>query len=268
MDSVTKEIFHFQSRSKELGLNLNYSKCEVIGLSLTTTERWNETPYNFIPVNPQMATLLGAPIGRGGVDKAIASQCATLQTARRRLSFLSSHEALYLLKHSLSIPKLQYLLRTAPCFLSGELQEYDYILSNAVMSITNTSLDATALSQAALPVRWGGLGIRSAITVAPSAFISSLLSSETMICQLLPQRAMPYRDPLADEAISKWRQLGGSSIPTGSESFLLRSWDNELCSATATSISTIGNAKTVARLIACRGQGSGSMVHGYMPCPQ
>ena len=82
-----------------------------------------------------MATLLGAPIGRGGVDRAIASQCATLRAARRRLSYLSSHEALYLLKHSLSIPKLQYLLRTAPYFVSSELQEYDNVLSNAVMSI-------------------------------------------------------------------------------------------------------------------------------------
>ena len=64
MDSVTKEIFNFQSRSKELGLNLNYNKCEVIGLSSTTTERWNETPYKFIHVNRQIATLLGTPIGR------------------------------------------------------------------------------------------------------------------------------------------------------------------------------------------------------------
>ena len=260
---VAEEISKFEISTKELGLQLNYGKCEIVGLSSATTRMWRDTSFQFAAINSSQATLLGAPIGRGGIDVAITSQCTTLQLAARRLSFLSSHEAIYLLKHSIAIPRLQYLLRTAPCFLSPELHAYDQILSNTIMAITNTSLDSIALSQASLPVRWGGIGIRSACALAPSAFISSLRSSEVQISLLLPHRPSPYHDSLAEDAISNWRDLGGTSLPSGADALKQRCWDDEICSSVATSLaSTAGaNPVTKARLLACRGQGSGSWLH-------
>ncbi len=260
---VTEEIAKFESSSKVLGLRLNYSKCEIIGLSPTSTVVWGESSFPFTATDSSLATLLGAPIGLAGIDVAIASQCSTLKLAIGRLAFLSSHEAIYLLKHSIAIPRLQYLLRTAPCFLSSELHVYDQILSNTIMAITNTSLDSTALSQASLPVRWGGIGIRSACALAPSAFISSLRSSEVQISLLLPERPSPYHDSLVEDAISNWRSLGGSTLPSGADALKQRCWDDEICSSLATSLSTSASANPVtkARLLACRGAGSGSWLH-------
>ena len=187
---------------KNLVYGLTKGKCEIIGLSSVSADLWRDSSFQFTTTNSSDAMLLGAPIGRGGLDVAITSQCSMLQLAARRLAFLSSHEALYLLKHSIAIPRLQYLLRTAPCFLSHELRLYDHILFNTIMAITNTCLDSTALSQASLPVRWGGIGIRSACVLAPSAFISSLRSSEVQISLLLPSRSSSYHDSLAEDAIT------------------------------------------------------------------
>ena len=176
---VAEKISKFEISTKELGLQLNYGKCEIVGLSSTTTRVWRDTSFQFAAIDSSHATLLGAPIGRGGMDVAITSvtsQCTTLQLAARRLSFLSSHEAIYLLKPLIAVARLQYLLRTAPCFLSPELHAYDQILSNTIMAITNTSLDSKALTQA---FQWGGIGIRSACALAPLAYLWLRMPSQT-----------------------------------------------------------------------------------------
>ena len=70
------------------------------------------------------------------------------------LQSLTAHDSIILLRYSLAIPKLMYILRTAPCFLSSVLGEYDKCLCSIVSSITNVSMsvvDAT-WHQGSLPV--------------------------------------------------------------------------------------------------------------------
>jgi len=57
-----------------------------------------------------------------------------------RYKHFSTHDALALLCYSFTIPKLQYLLRTVPCFLSGQLEEYDYSLHSIMSEVTHTPL--------------------------------------------------------------------------------------------------------------------------------
>eukprot|EP00731_Ephydatia_muelleri_P016930 Em0010g28a len=77
-------------------------------------------------VNPADATLLGSPIGDiGSITVAIDAKTAMLKCLHERLHYLTSHDAYLLLRHSLAIPKLLYLLRTSPCFLSSSLKIYD-----------------------------------------------------------------------------------------------------------------------------------------------
>ena len=92
-----------------------------------------------------------------------------------RLQHVSAHDALLLLRNSFAIPQLLYLLRTSPSFLSPSLKVYDDVLRSIVGTIANTRLDDNAWNQASLPVK-GGLGIRSAVQLAPSAFLSSAAS--------------------------------------------------------------------------------------------
>ena len=127
---------------------------------------------------------------------------------------LSSHEALYLLKHSLATPNLQYVLRTSPAFSSSELDNYDRILFDAIENINNIMLVLSSLTQACLPVRWGGLGIRSAVALAPCAFLASIFASQALVNQILPICFSRGDDPLITGAIECWQRLGGAQPPS------------------------------------------------------
>ena len=119
------------------------------------------------------ATLLGSPIGGvSAISTTLREKVDALKIMGGRLAHLATHDALLLVKHSFALPKLLHCLRTAPCFLSPGLQEYDNHLKVIVSEITNIHFpyESPCWSQATLPVRLGGLGIRSAVQVAPSVF--------------------------------------------------------------------------------------------------
>ena len=77
-------------------------------------------------VSRSKATLLGAPIGDIiSIDTCILDKITKLEIMGERLSLLSSYDILLLLRHSLCIPKILYVLRTAPCFISDKLHTFD-----------------------------------------------------------------------------------------------------------------------------------------------
>ena len=77
-----------------------------------------------------------------------------------RLELISAHDALVLLKNSLSAPRLQFTLRSAPCVGHPHLQIFDNLLHTAASKVCNVTLSDDQWQQASLPVRYGGLGIR------------------------------------------------------------------------------------------------------------
>ena len=69
--------------------------------------------------DPERATLLGSFIGNTSCISAILEEkIEMLKTMGERLKYLFSQDAILLLRHSFSIPKLLYNLRTSPCSLS------------------------------------------------------------------------------------------------------------------------------------------------------
>ena len=71
-------------------------------------------------------TLLGAPAVKGSaLVAALTHKIDQLKKALERLSMIHSHDALVLLKNSLSMPKLLYLLRTADCSDNPLLTTFD-----------------------------------------------------------------------------------------------------------------------------------------------
>ena len=62
--------------------------------------------------------LLGSPIMES-LSRAITNRMDNLKVMEGRLRYLSSQDALLLLHHAFAIPKLLYLLRSAPCFFLG-----------------------------------------------------------------------------------------------------------------------------------------------------
>ena len=124
------------------------------------------------------ATLLDSPIGGvSAISTTLRETVVALKIMGVRLAHLATYDALLLLKHSFALPKLLHCLRTAPCFLSPGLQEYNNHLKAIVSEITNIhfSNESPSWSQATLPVRSDGLGIRSAVQAAPLAYLAQPL---------------------------------------------------------------------------------------------
>ena len=118
-----------------------------------------------------------SPIGDDdSVSMAIQEKVEALQRLGERLERLTAHDAPVLLHNCFALPKLMYILRTAPCFRSQALLSYDDCLRVILSQVTNTHLesDGSAWEQATLLVGLGGLGIRSAVDVAPSAYLASI----------------------------------------------------------------------------------------------
>ena len=89
-----------------------------------------------------------------------------------RLKLISAHDALIILRNCLSAPKLNYTLRASPCAGHTKLSEFDGILKKAICSICNINLTDEQWIQASLHIRFGGLGVRSVTSLAPSAFLA------------------------------------------------------------------------------------------------
>ena len=134
------------------------------------------------------ATLLGSPLGNTtALHLSLESKAYQLKLISDHLCHLESHNALILLRHTLAIPKLFHILHSSPAFRSSVFESYDDTLVSMVSQITNNIIhtDDPAWLQASLPVGNGGLGIRSAVHLAPSAFLASADATSTVVCQLL-----------------------------------------------------------------------------------
>ena len=71
-------------------------------------------------------TLLGAAMGDRSLESALHSFVSTLYKFRERLLKLSAHDALFLLRNCLAIPKLLHTLRTSASYrFSNILSEID-----------------------------------------------------------------------------------------------------------------------------------------------
>ena len=151
------------------------------------------------------------------MDQALSARCSDLERAIDRLSLLSSHDALVILKSALSTPKLLYTLRTSPCSDHPELEHFDALLRSGLSSIVNINISDVNWIQSSLPVSDGGLGIRSAALLAPSAFLASAAGTKDLQSKIL---AIPYCGgwPLdcTHCAGLDWQILRGGAIDWGS----------------------------------------------------
>ena len=136
IDSVFSAVQIIEADSLAIGLQLNHSKCEILGLSEAAHSSWGFS--SFKKCSMDKATLLGAPIHQLALNDVLATHMSKLGQAVPRLSKMSSHEAIFLLKNSLAIPKLLYTLRTSPCFLSPILREFDKLVIRTLADVLQT----------------------------------------------------------------------------------------------------------------------------------
>ena len=261
--SAISDIRRLEDKAKSCGLLLNQGKCEVIGLNPTNQQEWSAAGLKFIECPPEDAILLGTPIQAGkGIDKVLEGKRLDLSSMIGRLALLPAHTALFLLRNVFAIPKLLYILRTAPCCDSMELLGYDEMIRTSLAAILNINLSTSAWTQACLPPRWGGIGVRSAHQLAPSAFLASAAGVTGLLSLLLQSDITSLPDPAVVRSEAAWRSLGGVVSPGVEETRVQRRWDDAICSISASRLMEQAIDDTArARLHASRAQSSGAWLN-------
>jgi hypothetical protein len=223
--TVAKDVESLRSEARRIGLHLNAKKCEVIYSGNSPT---HVTFKDFIHLAPEEATLLGAPLLTGpAMNVALQSRCDDLSRATGRLSKISSHDALLILRSSLSAPKVLHTLRSSPCTGHSALTSFDNLLKSAISLITNNTLPEVCWDQASLPVSEGGLGIRSVASLAPSAFLASAAGTQALQASIL-QRCAVSDDPSILSTLASWQAGHNCPPPSGINAAIQSQWDRAI----------------------------------------
>ena len=164
------------------------------------------------------------------------------------LELIEAHQAFFILKNCLSIPKLIYLLRSAPCFkCKDELEVFDTAIKTNMEKICNVSFGEENWSQASLPIRNAGLGLRSTADVPLPCFLSLPHACKGLVNRLLP--SLNLETPCGDvnDAIDDWSKHHDSS-PL--EKGIQAAWDDLACRDTLNSLLNTHNPWNHCRLLA------------------
>jgi len=157
LHTVEKDITTIMVSCSETGLQLNVDKCEIITDSFTEISTL-ATFNDFIRVKKEDTTLLGAPVLKGKAqDNATQDNVDDLSRAVERLKHLQAYDALVILKNSLAISKLLYLLRTSQCSDNPLLRQFDDTLRTGLITILNVDINSDQCLQASIPVWEYGL---------------------------------------------------------------------------------------------------------------
>ena len=171
-------------------------------------------------------TLLGASISRGhAMDKVLQEEVDDLDRAISRLKYLQVHDVLVLLKNSLSMPRLLYTLITSDSHDNPLQTRFDIILKEGLSLILNFDFDDTQWLQATLPVRNGGIGLRTASTLVTSTFLASAAFTEALQKAILSPSHSNVADETRTTAAEAWTSLSFSAPPEPCFQRIQKSWD-------------------------------------------
>ena len=207
---------------------LNMQKCELITCYSTIRDSILSIFPQFQVTMPDSVSLLSSPLGDiDCISDTIQLKVSNLETTGVRLQRMHAHDALQLLRHSFTLPKMMHILRTTPCFLSSCLTGYDNLLRSILSGIVNVNFQENDLTwtQATLPVKCGGLGIRSAVQLALSAFLTSAAGTSDLVHQFLQPRftGIPYSG--REDALSCWSLGHSEEPPSGDAAHQQKAWD-------------------------------------------
>ncbi|GAV09548.1 hypothetical protein RvY_19063 [Ramazzottius varieornatus] len=177
-----------------LGLELNTSKCDFVVCGGTPTQQQVTRqkmkllcPGVIFP-DKETLTLLGAPVFPEAIPPVLEKKIQQAELMTTRLEEISAHQALFLLKNCLSLPKLLYIFRCSPTFSClPSLQAFDETIRKCAGEIANIVMDDTVWRQSSIPVSRDGFGIRRVDELALPAFLASVHSAFDLVKQIYPQ---------------------------------------------------------------------------------
>lgn len=125
--------------------------------------------------------------------------------------------AIYILRLCLFSPKFMYILRCAPVWkfttITANIDQILKVTTSKILNITHTP---SSWTQATLPIKYGGLGIRTTSSLALPAFLSSVNSTLTLIRGILklPSTSDAPVLCLADAELAWSANNPGKQMPT------------------------------------------------------
>ena len=264
---VLEDIKQVLRMGPKIGLVLNPEKSELYSFAD------NEALECLTPILPgaklldSEVSLLGSPLTDSAIPPILHSKIKQMKLLASRLSLLQSHFALYILQKCFGIPRLLYILRTCPTWKHIDiLKEFDDIQKTSLESICNLAIPPNAWKQANLPVRLGGLGIRSAEALSIPAFLASAHSVSDLVSAIL-DGVDHTQDKLFFDAESLWTTQHSTTTPEKENKRRQSSWITPLDLKNQKELlSNATDHPTAARLLGVSSRESGSWLSA-LPSP-
>jgi Reverse transcriptase (RNA-dependent DNA polymerase) len=217
--TVIEDVQKIMNCTTEIGLRLNTEKCEIFAFGGTEADRLaavNLTREHLPSVRSLQShelQLLGLPLSIARERSSLEEKTVQMRTFSDRLDLVHPQAALYLLRYSLGVPRVVYLLRGSPCYRHPELLSVlDDLFKTTVVKITNVQLDDLAWRWASLPLKAGGLGIRKPSSLALPAYLGSLVQNCAIAKSLLSSSGQLSVDLQVEVNTAYYRRLY-SSLP-------------------------------------------------------
>ena len=269
-DTVFRDLEQLIPALSARGLVVNPAKCEIL-LPESCTEHQKRTTvehlHQLIPgaavVGQFEARMLGAPMTDTAAECVMAEKQRDLERMVDRLQHVDSHSAFYLLRSCLWIPKLQYILRAAPVYRRLDLlQPLDETPRAATCSITNVSFSHGSWTQAILPTRYGGLGLRRTQDLALPSYAASFHHCMQLVVTMLPGTLHASLSAEREVVVTDWRNTAESvEPPAGDAARSQRAWDSVLADKVRSRLLSDSNQLEQARLLAAATPESGAWLH-------
>ena len=239
---------------QRFGLHCNESKCEVATWNDSDVADATLAGLNRV-LNDEL-TLLGGALGHSSLERLLSSHVDRLTLLDDRLQQLNAHDALFIIRHSIAIPKLLFHLRTSPCFRVPELlSKFDSKLRETLEAVLNTRLQDQQWAQATLPVRHGGVGIFSTADLASAAFAASQLSTAHLATAIA--RNAPIASA-ASEATAQWSNTTALECPLSSRQ---SAWTQPIHQLRFNNLLSAADELNRARLQGCSAPGAGAWLN-------
>jgi hypothetical protein len=255
--------------SQEIGLELNFNKCEIFCCSGDTDLKVIKEFQNLAPgikiCDRESLSLLGSPIFDQGFKNTVEKTIITVENLLNKAELLNRHVAYTLIKNCLFIPKFNFLLRTTPFWkFSNYVNSIDSSLKYCLERILNLRLTDLQWRQSTLPIRFGGLGIRRISDICLPAFLSSINGVKKLVSLLLNSKDNELNIHHYDEALAVWGVANENEIPTIPQ--FQKNWDNINIKGIIANDLIFNSPRDLARFKALQCRESGSWLHA-IPSP-
>src|SRR6218665_27031 len=180
---------------------------------------------------PRPRHALGSPLStRDALSEAPTTRTAELRRMLDRIAYVATYDALILLRCSVSATRL-HTLRCCPCADHPELTQYAAELRSGLSIILNLPLTDKAWIQASLPIKRGGVGIRSVTSLALPAFLASATSTDS-IQAIMMGNAASAKDETREELKPRWSTASTTQSLEGPLPLKQSAWEKPLLDKT------------------------------------